>query len=73
MKYLILLVIVGFVLWLMFGRKPAARRSDTAAPGTAHPMVRCSYCGVHLPRSEALLLGEHAYCSRAHLDAGAPK
>jgi uncharacterized protein len=71
MKYLLVLIVVGFVLWLMLGRRPPARRRDARSPGQAQPMVRCAHCGVHLPRNEALLLGDQAYCSSAHRDAGA--
>lgn len=71
-KYLVVLIVVVLVLWLMFGRRrrdepPHGRGATRGAP---EGMARCAHCGVHLPRSEALLLGGRTYCSAAHRDAG---
>ncbi|HEX5747063.1 MAG TPA: PP0621 family protein [Archangium sp.] len=79
MKYLLLLLVVGVVLFLMFGRRrkpdedrpdagdrPAARR-----PGEAATMLACAHCGVHLPRDDAVLdAAGRAYCGEAHRIAG---
>lgn len=79
MKYLLLLLVVGVVLFLMFGRRrkpdedrpdagdrPAARR-----PGEAATMLACAHCGVHLPQTDAVIdAAGRAYCSAAHLQAG---
>jgi hypothetical protein len=67
-KFLLVVGVVALVLWLMFGRK---RGKPPTPPGASQPMVRCAHCGVHLPKSEALLLGDQAFCSPAHRDAGA--
>lgn len=69
MKYLLVLVVVVVVLWLLLGRRPAASSRRPRGDG-AESMVRCAHCGIHLPRSEALLIGGHTYCSPAHRDAG---
>ena len=69
MKFLVLVVVVAFVLWLMFGRKrPGVGR--TPQPPQVEGMVSCAHCGVHLPRSEAVLDAGQAYCSEAHRLAG---
>ena len=39
-------------------RKPAEKTED---------MVQCTFCAVHLPRSEAFLVDGHLYCSKEHL------
>lgn len=73
MKFLLVVLVVGFVLWLMFGRKPARRPPPPARPQVSGPegMVACRHCGVHLPFSEALPGPDGArYCSAAHRDAG---
>jgi uncharacterized protein len=77
MKYLLVLLVVGIVLWLMFGRsrKPADRadaaRPAAGGPAEPAPMLACAHCGVHLPRDEALRDGVgRAYCSEAHRLAG---
>ena len=36
----------------------------------SHDTVRCSHCGVHVPRDEAVLSGDKAYCSRDHARLG---
>lgn len=73
-------VVVG-VLWLLrsWRRRTADPRpvSPPAEPRPADPsarlpqqrMVSCVHCGVHLPEDEAVLDGDRAYCSTAHLDA----
>lgn len=45
-----------------------ARPSGTRAPAEA--MVQCAHCGVHLPRSEALLVGGRIWCSQEHARLG---
>jgi uncharacterized protein len=30
------------------------------------PMVRCDYCGLHVPKSRAVEASGHSYCSRKH-------
>jgi uncharacterized protein len=73
-KFAIVLLAVVLLLWLLFGRARRARgdRPPPSSPRGAAPegMVACAHCGVHLPGSEALRLGERVYCSAAHRDAG---
>lgn len=45
-----------------------ARPSGSRAP--AETMVQCAHCGVHLPRSEALLVGGRIWCSHEHARLG---
>ena len=74
MKFLVVLVVVVVVLWLLLGRSrrggDAGKRGPADKPAAAEGMLRCAHCGVHLPASEALQIGERAYCSAAHRDAG---
>lgn len=48
----------------------AHARTDHA--GHAEDMVRCIYCGVHLPKSESILAGGKYYCCEAHRLAHQP-
>lgn len=70
MKYLLVLIVIVIVLALLLGK----RRGGGAAPRDRHRgdapegMVRCVQCGIHLPRSEALLKSGRTYCSAAHLE-----
>ena len=73
MKYLLVIVVVGIVLWLMFGRN---RRVGNAPPRGAKPgqpvaMIACAHCGVHLPQTDAVRdAGGRSYCGEAHRVAG---
>ena len=70
-KFLLVVLAVALLAWWLFGGR--ARRADRSAQRELPPpegMLRCAHCGVHLPRSEAVLLGARAYCSAAHSQAG---
>lgn len=69
MKYLLVLIVVVIVLALLLGKRrggaaPRGRQRDDGPEG----MVRCVQCGIHLPRSEALLASGRTYCGTAHLE-----
>lgn len=55
-------------------KRPTARKP--ARPATANrnaepePMVRCEHCGIHLPRSEAVLSGGQTWCCTEHARLG---
>lgn len=51
------------------GEKPPARAEPAVR---AEDMVRCVQCGVHLPRSEAIMSGGKFFCSEAHRRAQQP-
>ena len=74
MKYLLLLLVVGVVLFIMFGRSrkaPEEGHPVTRRPKEASPMLACAHCGVHLPRDEAVLdAAGRPYCGDAHRIAG---
>jgi len=38
--------------------------------GASENLVRCSHCGIHLPRSQAYLLHGQIWCSEDHARAG---
>lgn len=79
MKYLLLLLVLGLVLWKLVGRSrvsppadgrrapPAPRGAPTPAP---EAMVACAHCGLHLPAVDAVLDGSRIYCSPAHRALG---
>ncbi len=74
MKYLLVILVVGVVLWLMFG---LGRRQPGAAPkprrGKAQPvaMVACAHCGVHLAQGDTVAdAAGRPFCSEAHRLAG---
>jgi uncharacterized protein len=65
-KFLLVVVVIVVVLALMFARRrePKSPQRSSEVEG----MVRCAHCGVHLPRSEAVLSRGRTYCSAAHLE-----
>lgn len=69
MKYVVLIAVVLLVLWLL---RPRRRVRDDAPPPrgaeevTAEPMVVCSHCGIHLPRSDSLPGRGGVFCGEAH-------
>ena len=66
------IAIVLFGLWLIlrFIRQTLTkRRSGPAAPPPPADMLRCDYCGMFVPRSEAITARGKAYCNGTHADA----
>jgi uncharacterized protein len=84
MKYLIAgLVIAAVLAWVARSRatgraRPPVPPVPPAGSGPnakskaaqASEMLRCAHCGIHLPRSEALLVGGQVYCSDEHRQRG---
>jgi len=56
--------IIYTVIRNYLNRKTLQRQKKTASIGT---MVRCKYCGLHVPESEAARQGDDYYCSEEHL------
>lgn len=72
-KVVFLVLLALALLWWFSARKRSGTRGAApppARPAGAEAMVRCVHCGVHLPRGEALLDGELAFCSETHRRAG---
>lgn len=68
MAKLILILIAGFIIYALLRGFLRRLPKDDAKPqtGAGEDMVRCSRCGVHLPRSESLLADGKFFCSDAH-------
>ena len=65
MSRLLLLIIIAVVIYLLikFFRK---RIDKEEAPLRTEDMVRCAFCGTHLPKSECVSCDGNCYCSEAH-------
>jgi uncharacterized protein len=69
MKFIILILAVLALVWLLRGARgrvtPPPRPGPTAEQDV-QPMVACQFCGVHLPRNEALPGRGGVFCGEAH-------
>jgi len=52
--------------------RPGSLPRQGPAPSVDQPenMVRCAHCGIHMPRSEALLVNGETWCSSEHAKLG---
>ncbi len=66
----IVLVVLGLLAawWILRSYRRRVDRRDAPPAGAAdgENMVQCAECGVHLPRSESLVVEGRAYCSADH-------
>ncbi len=67
MSRLFLLFAIAAVVYLLIKsyRKNVPQQDQTVT----EDMVRCAHCGVHLPKSESILVGGHFFCGAEHRDA----
>lgn len=69
---IVLLIGIGLVVWGLirgFKRSLDTPPGDASTP-TAETMVKCAYCGVNLPRSEAIYSHDAFYCTAEHQKLG---
>ena len=61
------LIIISLAIWLLIRllKKIRAPVQSTKSTPVA-TMVRCEYCGLFLPKTEAVNSGKHFYCSEEH-------
>ena len=73
MGRIVLLLIIGFAVYLVFRGFFRAQTRDDDSPRAvkSEDMVACSRCGVHLPRSDAVSEGGAFHC-RDNPRCGAP-
>ena len=69
MKILLFLVVVFVLLWLLRGATTRRRGGAARPPPAPQEMIACAYCGVHLPRDEALPGRGGVFCGDAHRTA----
>lgn len=67
MKYLLIMgIVIGIIWWFKLDRKISSHQPPPSQ--SPDPMVRCGYCGLHLPHDEALHTPKGIYCSKEHQD-----
>lgn len=75
MKYLLVLLVVGFGLWTLVARwrgpqRPGGTTGPTPPAATPVVVVECAHCGLHLPAADAVPEGSRLYCSDKHRRLG---
>ena len=63
------IILTGIVIALVimvYRRLQHAKRPKAPPATTAPPMKKCAQCGVHLPETDAIQVGDHFYCSEQH-------
>ena len=76
MGSLLKIALILFGLWLILRlvkRAMAGRRSAPPASPPPADMLRCDYCGVYVPRTEAITAHPKAYCTHEHAAADRSK
>ncbi|SIO39056.1 PP0621 family protein [Nitrosomonas cryotolerans] len=64
-KLLFIIVVALFIYWMIKGRRRAKKQTEPL-PDTIEDMVRCTHCGVHLPKSESITRQDKFFCSDDH-------
>lgn len=65
MSRLIFIFVVIVVAYLLFKsyRRQLPKQDE---PAKGQDMISCAFCGIHIPKSESLLVDGKNYCSTAH-------
>ncbi len=75
MARLVLVLAIVLVIALIYRsvRNYAAQSSRLPQKVAPKNMVRCRYCGLHLPEDQALCIDGRSYCSEEHKLLGEDK
>ncbi|OZI72667.1 PP0621 family protein [Bordetella genomosp. 2] len=75
--WVVIILVAMLVLRIVAARAATKRNAPPPQPPARQPggqpaesMVRCAHCGIHLPRSEAIMLEGKVWCSRDHARLG---
>jgi uncharacterized protein len=64
------ILLIAIAVWLLINiiKRYSNSLNEPKKPPetTAEDMVRCSYCGVHLPKSDSFFIKNQYYCCEAH-------
>lgn len=65
-KWIFLVAFVFLVFWLLKQFRPKQKRSPDTSAKVIEDMVRCAYCGIHLPQSESIVENGQGFCCIEH-------
>jgi len=63
---ILVLIAIGLLLYIIISN--LLRKNRTSPTVMTEKMVKCSHCGIHIPKKEAVHSGDDFYCTQAHLD-----
>lgn len=69
MGRLLMLVAVVAAIYLLLSRFVRVSAYKKRGETGAEDMVKCHYCGVHLPKSEGIENSNDWYCNESHMRA----
>ncbi len=64
-KLIFFVIIALLIYWIIKSRQPEDTETDSP-PEAIEDMVRCTHCGVHLPKSESIASDDLFFCSDEH-------
>ncbi len=68
-RLILLFAIVAILLWLikrLFAEDPYPREIEHHTKTKSENMRQCKFCGVHVPETSIVLVGDNPYCSQDH-------
>lgn len=65
-KLILLLIAIAVIYFFLKSVRNKAQGQQDAPKPQTQDMVSCQYCGVHLPKSDAVQANGKYYCSTAH-------
>ncbi len=66
MGKLVFFTIIGLLIYWFVKSRQTNETQEDMPPEAIEDMVCCSYCGVHLPKSESVSAEEKFFCSDEH-------
>ncbi|MFT4241671.1 MAG: PP0621 family protein [Acidovorax sp.] len=70
MKYLVLLIVLAVAFGIWRSRRAQAVAARPRSRALPQDMLACAHCKVHIPRPDALVAGDRAYCCAEHQRLG---
>lgn len=64
--FFVLLAVAIYLLWRSLQRRDGTSRASERDERLPQAMVSCATCGLHVPRQEALMLGDRYFCCEEH-------
>jgi len=65
-KILLLAIAIWLVITILKQYRQSIEKKDTETKPLPEDMVQCISCGVHLPKSDSLLINNEYYCCESH-------